>query len=84
MDVYKISFKECIEPCKVILGEVKVDKVNNRIRRKIVRDARVSAKSIQVIQVGSFMSMKIGKLCNDCQMYWHIRFRFFMLRYELP
>jgi len=65
--VYKISFEECIEPCKMILGEVKVDEVNNRIHRKIVRDVRVPAKSIQVILDGSFMSMRNGRLFNDSQ-----------------
>jgi len=32
--MYKIGFEECIEPCMMILGEVKVDEVNNRIHSK--------------------------------------------------
>ena len=49
MNTYKIGFKECIEPCKMILGEVQVDEVNTTVlTERIVRDIQNFVKVIQV------------------------------------
>jgi len=72
-----------LEVCNT-LWKLRFNKINDKVRRKIVRNVRASTKSIQVqvVKIGSFKSMWTKRLVNKCQVYRRIRFCFFMSMLE--